>query len=659
MYFRYHDLRVLFRDADDNFKIHSKAGVVQGCPLSPALFQMVMSEVLTQVRTIKDSLILAYLDDVSMIFDNLKDAWKALLQVQKKALKAGLKLNLNKCSLLYLASENSAEDEKFLGRFENAGVVVSREGAEVLGSFIGTKEYITRNTQIRFEQMTAKLQFFISAVELESTGSNGEKGFMRQKFFSYVQFALNHLPTYILRVVSPQVTKDFTTTYDHQLIKCFFSLVHNHRLHPHPLLTDLKRRIEENDHTPRSRSSANRIFCGTGGASFRSAEKTRIPAFLGSIALTAKSIQQALTFLFPEETLDPTDLTLSAPCELLMRYDLLQNIKSSLPAGSPTPTIFDVGDEIFPIFNPLKVRQGVQRLLYSITEEKARRQIVGETRTYAIQDKVFGELYRCKFERQTLQGKPAWMHLPLREDLKHTLLEDDIIQAELIKSIGEHPYVPDKCAMCEEQLITETKPSEGHGVSCHPTCCGVRSLAGSTVENAVRGAIRMFDESAEKKPILDNLPVMPRIDPTKPAKKIGDIFSTKCGRIVVLDVLFSHRKYLSLETLEKIKTAEYKHNRFYDERHFVPCVITAEGTWGPRMKWYFEELRETVRRTRLSPSHDQRLAVRRARETISHAVCKANMIYLRSSREGYVYTGSPTTMGDDGDLEFEDLGTYD
>jgi hypothetical protein len=70
--FRYHGLLVHFKDNNYYFVIHSKAGVSQGCLCSPAFFQMLMTEVLQEVRSDMETIALSYLNDVTIAKDSVR-----------------------------------------------------------------------------------------------------------------------------------------------------------------------------------------------------------------------------------------------------------------------------------------------------------------------------------------------------------------------------------------------------------------------------------------------------------------------------------------------------------------------------------------------------------------------------------------------------------
>jgi hypothetical protein len=103
-----------------------------------------------------------------------------------------------------------------------------------------------------------------------------------------------------------------------------------------------------------------------------------------------------------------------------------------------------------------------------------------------------------------------------------------------------------------------------HGVSCSGGSNRASSLAGGIIERAATVAIRCFADTAERKPRLDLHMCFQRINPNDEAKSYGDVLSTKCGRIVAIDITFSSRTNLSLDQLEQMKTNDYRVNRVYD-----------------------------------------------------------------------------------------------
>lgn len=104
-------MRVTFRDADgDDFEIPSTRGVSQGCPLSPALFQLVMSDVVREIRR-KYGICFSYLDDNTIILTSVSHAIDVLEIIKRDAAKVGLELNLSKCVVFWVrGSTTSTQD---------------------------------------------------------------------------------------------------------------------------------------------------------------------------------------------------------------------------------------------------------------------------------------------------------------------------------------------------------------------------------------------------------------------------------------------------------------------------------------------------------------------------------------------------------------------
>jgi hypothetical protein len=93
---RYHDLKIFYEDAHDAFTIHSKAGVSQGCPCSPAFFQLVLSEVMAQARKTQNSIILTYLDDSNTVCRDFPTAKTQYDIIKAEGEKVGLRTNVKK-----------------------------------------------------------------------------------------------------------------------------------------------------------------------------------------------------------------------------------------------------------------------------------------------------------------------------------------------------------------------------------------------------------------------------------------------------------------------------------------------------------------------------------------------------------------------------------
>jgi len=624
--FRYKDLRVFFEDASVQFQIDSKAGVSQGCPISPALFQLVMSEILSEVRKMPEAVVLSYLDDVCMIFLTVSDAWKALLDVKSRSEAIGLKLNIGKCRLIVIRppTADTKLESDAMDNFLACRMPISFDGAEVLGAFVGTDDFVRDELRGKFKEFKERIGLFRQVVESEERSKGKDKGFARQKLLRYAHLCLNPIADYILRTTSPELTKDFTTGHDTEMVECFLSLTRNTKLFPHPTLVEFELQHRQGNPSPRTTISTARIFSSLGGAGFRSADQTRIPAYLGSIALVAPVVEEAFHHPGQDQVHDFRDLTRSCAAEIVAQNWFEEEATLD---GLP----------VFPIFNRERQRRGVQRVLSQGLQRARQKKLSRIVDTFAAQGPT-GRVYKSKYDGMKSMSSRAWIFVPLNRGNKQNWLRDEIIESELLKRIGEHPYVPKQCSMCSKQLIAENTPSEDHGVSCCAGTNGAASLVGGIAERAAMVAVRLFEDTAERKPNLDSLPCLGRIDPLASAKEFGDILSVACGRIVVIDVTFSSRTDMSMEALEEKKTKEYRVNRDYDPAHFVPFVLTATGAWGSRMIGYMSELKAFAQAVEGPGSSEWRVKQlsRQARETISLAICKANWVYLRSVREGYI-----------------------
>jgi hypothetical protein len=95
---RYHNLHVLFGDHVGVIEILSTAGFSQGCPLSSALFQMTMSELLSPLRQQHpDSLVLSLHDDNYITFDSLEKFESIYNTIKSSATDYNLTLNSKTC----------------------------------------------------------------------------------------------------------------------------------------------------------------------------------------------------------------------------------------------------------------------------------------------------------------------------------------------------------------------------------------------------------------------------------------------------------------------------------------------------------------------------------------------------------------------------------
>ena len=642
--FRYKDLQVFFADVSNNFIINSTAGVSQGCPCSPAFFQLVMSDILKEVRLQERSLILSYLDDVTMIFSSPRDALVALKMVRDRAQAVGLKLNLSKCSMYWMQGSGISQDDLTAqDEFSTLGVAISTRGANLLGSFVGSKEFVHEGTLQAFRAMISKVEFLKDVIDTSKSDSFAKRQtfFTSQRLLRYMHWCLNPLPNYLVRTLPPHVTFEPAIGFDHAMAVCLLRLTETTGLQPHPTYTAFKQQVlhdSQRNWTTRTKASYRRLFSKIGGAGLRSASDCRIPAYLGSIALTAPCIQSAFNIFMRQEA--PSLGALNLGYEAI-ETNVKQVVMHFTPAKSPI---------IFPIFRA-EARKGIQRLIGKAKELKELAEVGSLIDKFGMTGPA-GASYRSKYRRRAYKYASAWMGVSLSPECKFNLLSNEVVECEIIKSIGEHPPVPKHCAMCKKQLTTETEPSEDHGVGCCAPrntvntdgssrgSSGANASAGGIIERAITAAVKMVDGTITRKPKLDLFPQFQRIipaatppDPNDRTKKFGDILSTAGDRLIVMDISLCSKSHFTLEKLEIRKTKEYKFNRNHNPSNFLPLVVTSEGAWGPQMEKYFEKW--SGRSSGLDTvDKDFQTTFRYIKQKISLAVCQANWVYMKLVRQG-------------------------
>jgi len=111
----------------------------------------------------------------------------------------------------------------------------------------------------------------------------------------------------------------------------------------------------------------------------------------------------------------------------------------------------------FPIFNPTTARRGVQATLSRCREAAEEAALTREIEAYAMQNPRTGKVYLEKFTRAGHENALAWRNVSLRSS--RNLLRDEILKCEILRCIGEHPQVPERCKACKCLLATETNPS--------------------------------------------------------------------------------------------------------------------------------------------------------------------------------------------------------
>ena len=618
--FRYTNLQAHFVSGETDVKISSTAGVSQGCPLSPALFQLVMSCILKPVREQFPGVIFSFLDDNSIMCDSLPAAAAAFHLIKERSAKVGLKMNLTKCHLFWFNGAQAPTEDDIIARESLSELQFSDRGAHVLGGSVGREDFLHESVIQKFKEMTARVNDFKEIIAYSQTPAYRWKndGFMAQKILKFIQYCLTPLATYTIRTAPPNLTRSCAQDLDMAIAQCFSQLLTGDPklAPPHPMLTWFQSSV----HFARNENEENyvricydRIFLRQGGVGLHSTRNAVEPAYLGSLALTAPIIQCAM------------DKSFEGHCnaeEFIYDFEAIQENTEILYRQY---TKADEDDSTFPIFRPTDPRRGIQRILTKPAKKHRSdktNQAFDKTCTKYPQFKNL----RARFKAAQNPMAGAWLQASTK--MSFTLLDDQFVRDELCKLVGLNQSLPSTCAMCKKT----TDILNDHGVSCGSRLGGNR-LIGNVVERAVGYGLQKVHDVVERIPKLEDHIGFEPIDQNQDAKKDGDFKTSFKGRATIIDVTFTSKVDADsgLVEAEERKRREYGNNRCRNEERFVVMAVDCMGGWGKEMIKYFEVANEEYKRV----SGDRtNLQMRYIREGISLAVCKANGMFMQRIRTG-------------------------
>lgn len=632
--FRYKEMTIKYQDHMGSIDIHSETGVSQGCPLSPALFQLVMSAALEKARKLDRNtkgVIFSFLDDNSLVFTSMKSAVEALETVKAEAKKVGLELNYKKCKALWAKGTDMTDGDTHAGaQLERMGVRLSELGAKVLGSYVGEEEYETQKINEVFKKMKAKVERVreIFGYARSKAYRTAHPEAMTQKQLKFVKYCLAPLPIFTMRTATPEVTRNLAMDFDRSVARLFVSMLKSDE----PSLSEttstrrFRERVNSNDDTTtilRDTSigtTYQRIFVREGGVGIHSAWLSHEAAYLGSIALIADTLHHTATTMIGEGT-NASKLVNHAGYESQVEHLFRRR---------------GIETNILPVLQPRNPRKGLQKAIMAVrrAEEVGRIASVLEVRART-ERSWFAKERLQNFTSARSDKSGVWMEASTKMDCN--IISDQSARDELLKRIGLSPDVPQSCKYCNTAVTDST---EFHGVSC----CYVRggSLQVSIViENATHLILKKLEPQLTRFPHVEDMPLFERINEAAAAKRIGDFLSFHNGTAVLIDVTFHMRLLQELSAVvginevprraEERKKREYTSNLRFPERQFVPMAVDSMGAWGPSMEKYVSEAINTA---------NQRLGERNAyqwwniKQEMSIAVCRANERLINRVRFG-------------------------
>ncbi len=612
---RYSDMFLRLNTNDGNHvDIMSSRGVSQGCPLSPPLFQLAISKALVNTRAICP-MSPSYLDDMHVVASSPGQIVAALQTLTHDLQLIGLDLNIAKCRLLVMWPQGANPTNQDVALLHSTGVPIVTDGLVILGSPVGTAAFERHKVESIFNDITsvvAKAQNLITRYR----DSPAMVESFAQKFFQLIRYCICTRATYTLRTVHPVRTQDAARQLDKTIALLALQVAEVPTSHRTALLGSLHAFLATPSDNPgfstltRVQAILDRFFLKRGGLGLFSAFRNCWPAYVGSMALVIKLVQNA------------TGLGLAPISSLLDFPPTLLGFLSRTGIGSTSP----VTDATELLVDPSDPQTGVQAKLSLIVQKKLHCAVDAALTSFPLE--------LAYFRSASTSVSALWLHSNTRFPMN--LVPDATFMDAIYKQVGLEAPLPPVCSSCREPV---PHSREDHAISCSGPR-GASGTAGGHVERAVLHLIRRTGVEVVRKPPLNTLPGFEPIAPNlNGTKTYGDFLVTTGGTQLVVDVTFSTcPSRRPVETKELQKVTEYRRNRRRPDlvvSRFVPIAVDAAGKRGDRMvSWLSGVLK---RRLECEPSmrRDIRKAFRQGQEAVSMAVLKAMSAYYSIYRHGF------------------------
>lgn len=637
--FRYKDLQVTYSDGNKVEVIRNQAGVIQGCPLSPLLFQLAMSHILSRARRVIQGAVLSFLDDNAFLSPSFDSAERAIAAAEQDSAPAGLQSNYAKWVAFALAGPTGFTplEIEVLDRLRARGADLSLQGLVYLGVPLGLDTFVKQHAQQSFHKMYQIIQRASDglAFSMSSRSQSARQCPIIHQGLQFIRFCLCSLPGYALRTIPSALIHEELSRFDREIAACLLRLLHHPTLGFHPLTAAINSSFHDRSTTQRS-PHGDQVLRLTGlrcGAGLPSAMTSAAPAFLGSIALTSPAILEVTTTVCGGS---PHDIAATISIDTLpLEFPFFAYAASSRRPRADF-------DNLLPAFQPSVSRSKLQRKLTTI----ARAGTLSRALLYQPPPPLDKVRSTSNLASSLTKESGAWMFANTKA--KFTICADDAARLDLLRRIQLFAPCPRTCACCSSPL-EGTDPLH-HAISCAHRWCN--RTAGAIVERAVHDVISSAEPGATRTPALRHHTLYnTALDP--PPKKLGDTRSLHCGKEVILDTTFVSTCTRTFPTAAGSRsTADAAARRKYIEYGgeiggllpkgaLVPMAVDAMGTWGTEMDRY---LHETWRYAKSQNRFDTDRILPKARTTISRAAAEATLVYWRTITEGRPYRPAGTSQ---------------
>jgi hypothetical protein len=635
---RYENMQVLFRDAQHEFMVACVRGVSQGEPLSGILFQMLVSEILHDVRlNVPETPILSYHDDNNIVSKNLTHATTALKQIEAKASEYGLKLNLEKTKIVsrFPLTEQQLIDNPILAsliKVHGTGSVPLETragdapcGTIILGGVIGSDEFIREETIKALDQVLQRIAQTKEMIEMHSSPHSpiADKP-MVLKLLQFIRLCVGSMSNYAIRVTRPDLCAEVTVEIDHAIAECTLELANQPRftLVP-PEFLELRTELQEEDTNIFDKSTKSalimkRMFMNPGGLAIPSAYNTRDAAYAGSIALVAPHIAEIVQCIYPNTTSQEVIRTLGVESVDARMYQAIEAIEEP-------SRVAETYAKFAPIYDPRVQQPGKQKTMNSLMKKQAGVEMLRDARALLDVNRFDAKLVsRCAI------GASAFLHD--YQEKKYNALSDQACRDNILLSIGCEPFANEECAACGKPIAPGT--AESHSRACKHAH---HSVAGTYVKRATIEACKllMLNPSSHE-PRTEDLMTWTRKTPLRvdEPKTRADFEVELDGVNRICDVTVTAvyesvqgvrigRKAPAANKAEMLKIKQYNRDYHIPRNSFYPIGFESHGAWGEKATELLTDAKKSYA-SRMGKSN----VWQKVKIAISNGICRCNTAYL-------------------------------
>jgi len=582
------------------------SGVIQGCPLSSCLFQAALIPILAKVREANPELLtISYLDDITLT--GMPDEVAAATEELAESLgKIKLTMNPAKCSVW----RETPLDEAEQAPFARQGIPISEHGIEVVGSPIGTAEYIHAFLEDHAKEIHDHLD---AARACLLAGNRRGKEATLHGVYTLTRLCIAPRTNYMLRTIPPAYTGAYARYIDKIMVEAFWRIC-DHQA-PLPASTHL--------------ALAHDLVllpARLGGMGLPCNEHAAAAAYVGSIALVGRRILN-------ERHHDATGEELR---NLLGTFAGLEKAMEELRKYKHSDSVTDVLDSL--------AEDTVERFQRDLMEAIHRHRY-GEARA------ALSPSEQRKLVSSTGDHASQWLTAPIsyRGNRLHNAEFATLCKVRLNLPVNATLLGRDTCHRC----MADLHPGEDPSFAQHAlTCSGQQALVTGRHDEINKATCRFIakhrpDLATEREPALrddERFEPLPGADIEKRADlrvARGD------GTVHLLDftirvptdknALATTKPGACAEEAEIAKTKDYARHARFPAEAFIPVAFDVWGALGPQAKDFYDSLTDGI----IGTPSERNIAIQHLYQRLSVTLQRynariLNSYYNASTRHAYL-----------------------